>query len=86
MAEQGKRMMIRSRLREIMESKGLTRMDVVRGAKLSYPTVTRWEDTQEMGRLDTKVLDSLCQFLAVQPGDILEYVEVDDTEEESKGE
>ncbi len=37
------RMRYRTRLATLLKEKGLTRMDIVRRAGLSYPTVVSWE-------------------------------------------
>lgn len=36
-------MRYRTRLAELLKAKGKTRMDIVRNAGLSYPTVVSWE-------------------------------------------
>lgn len=58
-------MPVRTRLKEIMAAKHVSRMDIVRGAKLSYPTILKWE-TKPLLELDTTVLHALLDFLDVK--------------------
>jgi transcriptional regulator with XRE-family HTH domain len=53
---------VRTRLKELREKKNLTRMDIVRKAEVSYPTVVRWEN-DELDELDTGILKRLCNVL-----------------------
>jgi len=53
---------VRTRLKELRERKGFSRMDIVRQAEISYPTVARWEN-DELDELDTDVLMKLCNLL-----------------------
>ncbi len=57
-------MAVRTRLKEIREAQGYSRMDLVRQANISYPTVSKWEK-DKLEELDTEVLMKLCNFLNI---------------------
>jgi len=66
--------MIRFRLAEVLQAKGLTpyRLSLVTG--LSAPTCYRLADPKlEFGRFTADTLDRLCRALEVTPGDLIEY-------------
>ena len=53
---------VRTRLKELMEERNLKRMDIVRQANVSYPTIVRWE-SEALNELDTSVLIGICNVL-----------------------
>lgn len=57
-------MPIRTRLGEMMRARQMTRMDVVRRAEISYPTVKKWEE-DALTDLDTAVLQKLLDTFGV---------------------
>lgn len=70
--------MIEIRLREIAESRDLNISKVQMGASVSMGSIRRfWYD--ELTMIDIDVLDRLCEFLQVTPGDLIRYVPPTDT-------
>ena len=68
--------MIEIRLREIAESRDLNISKVPIGAGVSMGSIRRvWYD--ELTMIDIDVLDRLCEFLEVTPGDLIRYVQPD---------
>ena len=68
--------MIEIRLRKIAESKNLNISKVQIGAGVSMGSIRRfWYD--ELTMIDIDVLDRLCEFLEVTPGDLIRYVQPD---------
>lgn len=65
---------IRTRLAELREKKGLTRMDIVRLAGLSYPTVSKWET----GVLDSVEADTLASLSKILECNVVELIYVVD--------
>jgi len=63
-------MAVRTRLKEIREAKGYSRMDLVRQADISYPTVSKWEK-ETLEELDTTVLKKLCNFLDISIDELI---------------
>jgi hypothetical protein len=68
------RLKYRTHLGEIMKQRGLTRMDIVRGANLSYPTVMRLE-TSSFDRLEAETVESLMKFLSLSHDDLIYTVQ-----------
>ncbi len=64
-------MPIRTKLAEIMEKRDIKRMDIVRGADVSYPTVVRWENS-DLKRLDPVTVAKLKKFLDVSDSELYE--------------
>lgn len=73
----------RTRLKDIREAKGLTRMDVVRGANLAYPTVMNWE-TSALTSLDAEKVAALLDFLGVTHEELV-YLADEESEVEAEG-
>ena len=69
MAESGQ---IKLKLSEVMETRGVTRMDLVRGADISYPTAFRLVKG-EADAITFRTLANLCDMLKVEVGDLLVY-------------
>jgi len=67
--------MIRFRLAEVLKEKGWTPYRLSQETGLTVPTAYRLADPeQQFGRFMADTLDRLCEALAVQPGDLLEWV------------
>ena len=64
----------RTRLADFMKQRDLTRMDIVRGANLSYPTVSRLE-TSSFERLEAETVEALMKFLGVGHDDLIYTVQ-----------
>lgn len=70
--------MLRSKLKDIVDARGLSIRQVAAGSECHFEIVRRmYNDTME--RYPRGVLDKLCTFLDVSIGDILEHKK--DTEE-----
>ncbi|WP_025847566.1 helix-turn-helix domain-containing protein [Paenibacillus ehimensis] len=64
--------MIRSKLKEIADSRGLSIRQIATGSDCHFEVVRRmYNDTME--RYPRDLLDKLCEFLEVDVGDLLEY-------------
>lgn len=66
-------MATRFRLRELIESRGLTQTEVQVKTGLAYSTVNEMANNRTR-RVDLDTLDALCVALECQVGDIVEYV------------
>lgn len=66
-------MATRFRLRELIETKGLTQTDVQVKSGLAYSTVNEMANNRTR-RVDLDTLDALCSALDCQIGDIVDYV------------
>lgn len=71
----------RTRLAELMQRKGLTRMDLVRSAGLSYPTIVSWE-SKAMVRIDAATEATLCETLGVTRDELVYIVDEEDDVED----
>lgn len=60
----------RTRLKELMMKHGKSRMDIVREAGFSYPTVVRWE-TQPLESLDAAKVRTLMELFGVSYEDLV---------------
>lgn len=63
----------KTRLKHFMEEHGLSRMDVVRIGKMSYPTVVAWEN-EAMQNLDADLVLSLMRLLKIESLDDFIYI------------
>jgi DNA-binding Xre family transcriptional regulator len=69
--------MVRLTLHHLMAQRGITAYALSRGAGLSYPSAYRLSrPAGTFGRLHSDTLERLCQFLEVQPGDLLRWTPV----------
>ena len=62
----------RTRLSELMEKRGMTRMDVVRQADISYPTVSAWE-TEKLDSVAADKVEALMRLFGLTKIDDLIY-------------
>lgn len=67
----GKTMFVYKKLWALMESKGVTRNDLRNNGILSPSTIAKLGKNE---RVSIDVIESLCEYLDCQPGDIMEYV------------
>lgn len=68
----------RTHLGVLMKRQGVGRMDLVRDANLSYPTVKIWE-TDELARIDADTVQALMSYFKLKRLDELVYT-VEDKE------
>ncbi len=61
----------RFRLKELLEAAGMSQSELVRRAKVSYPTVNGMVGNRTT-RVDLSTLDALSKVLGCEPGDLLE--------------
>lgn len=61
------------RLFDLLESKGLTMYSLRKDKVIGTATLEKMRKGE--GHVDTRSIESLCQYLNCQPGDIMEYVE-----------
>ncbi len=59
------------KLLKIFEEKNITSYVVKRDKIIGQAS---WKKIHEGGHIDTRTINSLCQYLDCQPGDILEYI------------
>jgi DNA-binding Xre family transcriptional regulator len=67
----------RMHLAELREKKGISRMDVVRGAKLSYQTVHAWE-TELLDNISALKVARVMRILNCSMTELVEIVGEDD--------
>jgi len=61
-----------NKLLKIFEERNITSYTITKKEKLIGQAT--WKKIHENGHIDTRTIDALCQYLGVQPGDILEFV------------
>ncbi|NJJ38406.1 helix-turn-helix domain-containing protein [Paenibacillus apii] len=66
--------MIRFSLDKVMKERGLEQKDIVEITGINRNTVKALAMNANT-RIDFPTLDSLCKFLKVKPGDLIEYTE-----------
>lgn len=64
----------KTHLKTFMKERGLSRMDMVRDAKMSYPTVVKWE-TEGMQHLDAELVITLMKLLDIKLEELIYTVE-----------
>jgi putative transcriptional regulator len=60
------------RLKEIMDSKGLTRNYLARVSNTRFEVINKWYNN-EVEKLDLDVLARICYVLECEPADIIKY-------------
>ena len=66
--------MVRLTLHHIMRRRGITAYALSRGTGLSYPSAYRMSrPAGTFGRLHADTLERLCDFLRVQPGELIRW-------------
>jgi putative transcriptional regulator len=66
--------MVRLTLHQLLRQRGISAYALSRGAGLSYPSAYRLSrPAGAFGRLNADTLDRVCEFLQVQPGDLLRW-------------
>lgn len=67
--------MVRLRIAALLRARGLTAYGLGRGSGITYPTCYRLaRESGDFSRLERDTLNRLCQFLKVQPGELIEWV------------
>jgi len=70
------------RLRELREDRGLTRMDIVRQANISYQTICKLESGRTTLQLDAPVLAKLMRVLDCGMADLVTLIiDIDEIDE-----
>lgn len=64
----------RTRLAELREKHGISRMDLVRQANMTYPTVMAWEN-EELATIDANKVSNLMHLFQCSLPDIIYVVE-----------
>lgn len=67
----------RWRLKELREARNLKRMQLVRVAEISYPTIHRLETEAETGRVDAPLIARLMRVLDCRFDELIEFIEDD---------
>ena len=62
-----------NKLFKLLESRGLTMYSLRKDKVIGTATLEKMRKGE--GHVDTRSIESLCQYLNCQPGDIMEYVE-----------
>ena len=70
---------VRVRLREMMDQQGLNRNQMAKLIDVRFEVVDKWY-RGEVERMDMDVLARICFVFKCQPGDLLEYAEVEQGE------
>lgn len=71
---------IRWKLHEVMAQKRVRNKDLAEGIGVTETSVYRLRKTDIMPRMSPERLNSICQFLDCQPGDLLVYIPDQDGE------
>lgn len=71
--------MIRFKIKELMEARGTTPTELMRGANISYTMAHKFRNYDQSDpkksndSISFEVLDKLCEFFGVEVGELLEY-------------
>ena len=67
--------MVRLRVAELMKARRISAYALAKGAGLNYATAYRLSRPNgKFQRLESATLDRVCEFLQVQPGELIEWV------------
>ena len=64
----------------LLQERGITSYRIRKDNIISQAALTKMKNGD--GNIDTRTLERLCSVLKCQPGDIMEYVEDEETEDE----
>jgi len=64
----------------LLQERGITSYRIRKDNIISQAALTKMKNGE--GNIDTRTLERLCSVLKCQPGDIMEYVEDEENEEE----
>ncbi len=67
------------KLFELLKQKGFSTYKIRKENLISQAALTKMKNGK--GNIDTRTLERICKLLNCQPGDIMEYVDEDDTTE-----
>lgn len=67
--------MIRWKLKELIDARGVSLYRVSKDSGVSYGVVHRLYHNPEAERVDGHTLARLCRYFGLEPGGLLEYVE-----------
>jgi len=67
----------RTRLAELMQKHGMSRMDIVRAANMSYPTVVNWEK-KSLKSIDADKVTTLMKIFNCTQDELVYVVEEDE--------
>ena len=70
---------VRIRLKELMDQQGLNRNQMAKLIDVRFEVVDKWY-RGEVERMDMDVLARICFVFKCQPGDLLEYAEIEQGE------
>lgn len=63
---------IYNKLLEMFEKKGITSYTITKKDKILGQAT--WKNIHDGKHIDTRTIETLCQYLNCQPGDIMEYI------------
>jgi DNA-binding Xre family transcriptional regulator len=66
--------MIRWRIAEMMKARGWTAYRLAQEIGLTIPATYRLVASEEIGRVDARTLEALCEVFGVEPGELIERV------------
>lgn len=75
---------IRWKLNEVMARKRIRNKDLAKALGITETSIYRLRKTDEMPRLSPERLNGLCAALKCQPGELLEWVFDDDSNQEAE--
>ena len=68
------------KLFHIMEERGISTYRIRQDKVIGQATLRKLQGTEE-GHVDTRSIERLCSYLQCQPGDIMEYIPDDQSQE-----
>lgn len=74
---------VKLRLKELMDQQGLNRNQMAKLIGVRFEVVDKWYQG-EVERMDLDVLARICFVLKCRPGDLLEYAEIEQPEQEPR--
>lgn len=70
MVASDKSVVYRTRLKELREEKGLERMDIVYGARMTYQTIAKWE-SEPLQSIRADNVQAICSVLGCTPEELI---------------
>jgi putative transcriptional regulator len=60
--------------KRIKERRNISLQEVAEATKISRQALYKWENNK-VNRFDVPVIDALCKYFGISPGDLFEYIE-----------
>ena len=62
--------------KRVLEKRNISLVEVAEATKVSRQALYKWENNS-INRFEVRVIDALCEYFGIQPGDLFHYVKAE---------